>query len=67
MKKNRGKVCMFQEKYLSLQCQNMFLTIQVSFLRGQAVYVTTHLYKAIFGWLLLLSKVIHHHFQESST
>ena len=31
MKKNRGKVCMFQEKYLSLQCQNMVFDYPVSF------------------------------------
>lgn len=36
------------------------LTIRVSFPRGQAVYVTTHL-KTTDGGLLLFSKTIHHH------
>jgi hypothetical protein len=43
------------------------LTIQVSFLRGQAVYVTTHFYKSrtenVRLWFL--SKAIHHHLQET--
>ena len=42
------------------------LTIQVCFLRGQAVNVTTQFVKPYIQCAaLVLSKTIHHHFQES--
>ncbi len=47
------------------------LAIQVSFLRGQAVYVTTHLkphFECGFTFLyrhLLLVEAVHHHLQEA--
>ena len=58
---------MFTYSYLC-NVKDSLLTIQVSFLRGQAVYVTTHFKTALmcgFVFLSLSAKTIHHHFQKS--
>ena len=65
-KNNYKKIWQFRENNLSLQRQFMWLTIQVSFLRGQAVYVTTHFsYSRAVMCGFLLSETIHHHLKES--
>ena len=65
----RLKIWRLHKKSLSLQRESNRFTIQVSFLRGQAVYVTTHFIKAVQQSVRLcfLSKTIHHHFQEAFT
>jgi len=66
--KEMKKIWLFQENNLPLQRQSMWLTIQVSFLRGQAVYVTTHFsYSRTAMCGFLLSETIHHHLKESLT
>jgi len=64
-----NKIWRLHKKSLSLQRESNRFTIQVSFLRGQAVYVTTHFIKAVQQSVRLcfLSKTIHHHFQEAFT
>ena len=42
-----NKIWRLHKKSLSLQRESNRFTIQVSFLRGQAVYVTTHFIKAV--------------------
>ena len=59
---------LLSEKVLIFAASEM--TIQVSFLRGQAVYVTTHFKAALecgftFYRHLLLTEAVHHHLQET--
>ena len=65
--KKSGNYLEIKELVCTFAVSNNSLAIQVSFLRGQAVYVTTHLKSHLWAAFLffLFTKTIHHHFQKT--